>query len=251
MTNTKTSWDPKDYQKHEDLPRGMRDEFIDDGRGGFITKAADEVNLAASKKAYKNHLAGILDATEPQDILHEEAIKVNEDMERKANINKRHKVPESDSSVKKLMELEERYKDNPEELAKVQAIIVHADSIEIAGMKLKRTNESAPTNEKEGIFDYNGNTLFNWKAAMEKYGNKMPSNDQWGTILDAIPGKSDRTHRENMAEILDIPYAGCRDADGGFDSADRRASLWSSSKGDSDSAHVVYLNRVSDEARRY
>lgn len=67
----------------------------------------------------------------------------------------RHAAPESDPSVKYLTMLEEKYKDNPTELAKVMAIKVHPEYIEIAGLKMKRKNESAATNEAERIYNYN------------------------------------------------------------------------------------------------
>jgi len=69
--------------------------------------------------------------------------------------------------VQYLKKLEEEYKDNPEELAKVMAIKVHKDCIEIAGYKLKRQNETAP--DGDGIWNHLGNVYFTWDAAIRLY----------------------------------------------------------------------------------
>jgi hypothetical protein len=121
-----------------------------------------------------------------------------------------------DPVVRFLSELETRYSDNPEELAKVKAIKVRKDSVEIAGLKLKRENESAPADGKN-VFDNGGHALFRWNKAKNLFGVKMPSDSQWEAILNAIPGKSDeKTHGENFRSVLSVPLAGCRDPYGGL-----------------------------------
>lgn len=62
---------------------------------------------------------------------------------------------------------------------------------------------------------------------MSRFGDRMIHEDQAKSIIEAIPGLSDNSIRENMMQILSIPYAGCRYyLDGKFYYAGERAYFW-------------------------
>lgn len=163
----------------------------------------------------------------------------------------RHTAPADDPVVRVLGELEDRYANNAEELAKVHAITVHADSVEVGGLRLRRRNETAEPSHKDGIYDFNGNTLFTWHAAMKLFGTRIPSDDEWGTIFEAIPGLSDNSRLANGQAILEIPFVGHRNPYGDFLNPEDESNLWSSTPDGNVKARCWYLLRNFRVVTRY
>jgi CheY-like chemotaxis protein len=163
----------------------------------------------------------------------------------------RHTAPADDPVVQFLQELEERYASTPEELAKVHAITVHPDSVEVGGIRLRRHNEAAAADHREGIYEFNGNTLFTWHAAMKLFGSRIPSDDEWGTIFEAIPGLSDNSRLANGQAILQIPFVGHRNPYGDFLNPDDESNLWSSTPDGNVKARCWYLLRNFRVVTRY
>jgi hypothetical protein len=115
-------------------------------------------------------------------------------------------------------------------------------------IKLKSHNEYMPANwvdifEQE--IDWVKHSYFTYDAAKREFWNRLPTIEQ---LFEAINSVS--WNCEEKAKALNIPFAGYRDAVGGFVFADRKAYLWSSSENDSYFAHYVFLNRDNVEARR-
>ncbi|WP_306672477.1 response regulator [Geothrix fuzhouensis] len=163
----------------------------------------------------------------------------------------RHTAPASDPVIQFLLELEERYASNAEELAKVHAITVHLDSIELGGIRLRRTNERAAPDHKAGIYEAGGHSLFTWPSAMNLFGARIPSDDEWGTIFEAIPGLSDNSRLGNAQTILEIPFVGHRNPYGDFLNPEDESNLWSSTPDGNVKARCWYLLRNFRVVTRY
>jgi CheY-like chemotaxis protein len=163
----------------------------------------------------------------------------------------RHTAPPNDPVIQFLKELEERYAGNGEELAKVHAITVHADSVEVGGIRLRRSNERASPDHKEGIYETGGNCLFTWPSAMKLFGSRIPSDDEWGTIFEAIPGLSDNSRLVNAQAILEIPFVGHRNPYGDFLNPEDESNLWSSTPDGNVKARCWYLLRNFRVVTRY
>jgi len=163
----------------------------------------------------------------------------------------RHTAPADDPVVQFLLELEERYANNAEELAKVHAITVHTDCVEVGGIRLRRSHEKAAPDHKEGIYEFNGNILFTWPSAMKRFGSRIPSDDEWGIIFEAIPGLSDNSRLVNGQAILEIPFVGHRDPYGDFLNPEDESNLWSSTPDGNVKARCWYLLRNFRVVTRY
>jgi len=163
----------------------------------------------------------------------------------------RHTAPAEDPVIGFLAELEARYASNAEELAKVHAISVHPDCVDVGGIRLRRRNETAEPSHKDGIYEFNGNTLFTWHAAMKQFGPQIPSDDEWGTIFEAVPGLSDNTRLANGQAILEIPFVGHRNPYGDFLNPEDESNLWSSTPDGNVKARCWYLLRNFRVVTRY
>jgi len=97
--------------------------------------------------------------------------------------------------------------------------------------------------------EHNGNWFYNYEGAMKEaeYRNeRIPTIDELLEIINSIPWDC-----KEKAKALNIPFAGCRDADGGeFHGEGDFSDLWSSSPGGEVGAHYACLGRGSADAAR-
>ncbi len=184
----------------------------------------------------------------------EEAKRMEEE-EKKQKESYRHTVPESDSLVQILLNLEERYKDNEEELKLVKAIIVHEDTFEMGWQEFKRVNEEAPKDEKNWISkNSKWATLWKYQAAMDHTEKqiwwKCLTDLEWEAVCDAIPWKSDNEHSRNAIAIFGLLITGFIHPVLDLIYEDNEEYVWSSYPNGSFEAFYRCFRRDNDQVKR-
>ncbi len=170
-------------------------------------------------------------------------------------LNKENMTSEDKENMKKSIDqLKRQWIDTGENMKKLNAIIYHANAIEIWWVKRARENLTAAENKNKWIYNHEVNgkerTYFKrkaWMEEVEKQWMKLPTDTQMETSLKALPWGYER--KNNWKEWWNIMWTilwlwdlpGSCDGYGDIDYEGKYGYLWSSSEHDEDSAcHFVF-----------